>query len=264
MSSSHHPYLAPSQGWGCWPNDTRTTKSEATPWDSLSVDLLLGLSLVQSYGFIIVLAVFDHYQHRDRFHPLEHQHHLESNINLIWSLQLSKTVCRSALWRFHVPVCGKNRLLLQTSPSSSNHDLIAKYSAAPFLVLAFLALADGCLQLLILQVNFRVTPSSPSTSSPFSLTPALSTSGIDHFWHSLTFSAWGKEERRSSSEPESSHIRPLHTNLCRCVVIKCSSWEICPWLPWSWCPGAITFANMGIAMLEPSLPLHMMDTMGRF
>ena len=27
--------------------------------------------------------------------------------------------------------------------------------------------------------------------------------------------------------------------------------------------GAITFANMGIAMLEPSLPLHMMDTMGR-
>jgi len=42
-----------------------------------------------------------------------------------------------------------------------NHDLIAKYSAAPFLVLAFLALADGCLQLLILQVNFRVTPSTP-------------------------------------------------------------------------------------------------------
>jgi DHA1 family solute carrier family 18 vesicular amine transporter 1/2 len=25
--------------------------------------------------------------------------------------------------------------------------------------------------------------------------------------------------------------------------------------------GAITFANMGIAMLEPSLPIHMMDTM---
>lgn len=27
-------------------------------------------------------------------------------------------------------------------------------------------------------------------------------------------------------------------------------------------PGAITFANMGIAMLEPSLPIWMMDTMG--
>lgn len=26
--------------------------------------------------------------------------------------------------------------------------------------------------------------------------------------------------------------------------------------------GAITFANMGIAMLEPSLPIWMMDTMG--
>ena len=28
------------------------------------------------------------------------------------------------------------------------------------------------------------------------------------------------------------------------------------------CAGAITFANMGIAMLEPSLPLHMMEKMG--
>jgi DHA1 family solute carrier family 18 vesicular amine transporter 1/2 len=29
-----------------------------------------------------------------------------------------------------------------------------------------------------------------------------------------------------------------------------------------WCvSGAITFANMGIAMLEPSLPIWMMDTM---
>ena len=27
-------------------------------------------------------------------------------------------------------------------------------------------------------------------------------------------------------------------------------------------PGAITFANMGIAMLEPSLPIWMMDKMG--
>lgn len=27
-------------------------------------------------------------------------------------------------------------------------------------------------------------------------------------------------------------------------------------------PGAITFANMGIAMLEPSLPIWMMDNMG--
>lgn len=28
------------------------------------------------------------------------------------------------------------------------------------------------------------------------------------------------------------------------------------------CLGAITFANTGIAMLEPSLPIWMMDTMG--
>ena len=28
------------------------------------------------------------------------------------------------------------------------------------------------------------------------------------------------------------------------------------------CAGAITFANMGIAMLEPSLPIHMMENMG--
>lgn len=27
------------------------------------------------------------------------------------------------------------------------------------------------------------------------------------------------------------------------------------------CKGAITFANMGIAMLEPSLPIYMMDIM---
>ena len=29
----------------------------------------------------------------------------------------------------------------------------------------------------------------------------------------------------------------------------------------SFFPGAITFANMGIAMLEPSLPIFMMDQM---
>ena len=34
--------------------------------------------------------------------------------------------------------------------------------------------------------------------------------------------------------------------------------NICPFLSFS---GAITFANMGIAMLEPSLPIFMMDQM---
>lgn len=74
---------------------------------------------------------------------------------------------------------------------------------APFLVLAFLALADGCLQLLILQ------PEVKKNDDP---APSLKALIMDPY-----------------------------------IQI---------------CAGAITFANMGIAMLEPSLPLHMMDTMG--
>jgi len=74
---------------------------------------------------------------------------------------------------------------------------------APFLVLAFLALADGCLQLLILQ------PEVKENDDP---APSLKSLIMDPY-----------------------------------ILI---------------CAGAITFANMGIAMLEPSLPLHMMDTMG--
>ncbi|XP_023336556.1 synaptic vesicular amine transporter isoform X1 [Eurytemora carolleeae] len=73
----------------------------------------------------------------------------------------------------------------------------------PFLILACLALADGCLQLLILQpgVNKMEEENAPSLkeliSDPYILIAA----------------------------------------------------------------GAITFANMGIAMLEPALPIHMMDVM---
>lgn len=74
---------------------------------------------------------------------------------------------------------------------------------APFLVLAFLALADGCLQLLILQ-----------------------------------------PEVKKNDEPAPS----LKALICDPYIQICA--------------GAITFANMGIAMLEPSMPLHMMDTMG--
>merc|ERR1719471_2583890 len=74
---------------------------------------------------------------------------------------------------------------------------------APFLILAFLALVDGCLQMLILQ------PEVIKSDEPAPSLKAL------------------------ASDP---YIRV--------------------------CAGAITFANMGIAMLEPSLPLHMMDTMG--
>jgi len=74
---------------------------------------------------------------------------------------------------------------------------------APFLILAFLALVDGCLQMLILQ------PEVLRTDEPAPSLKAL------------------------ISDP---YIRV--------------------------CAGAITFANMGIAMLEPSLPLHMMDKMG--
>merc|ERR1712117_275168 len=74
---------------------------------------------------------------------------------------------------------------------------------APFLVLAFLALVDGCLQMLILQ------PEVIKSDDPAPSLKAL------------------------ISDP---YIQV--------------------------CAGAITFANMGIAMLEPSLPLHMMDKMG--
>jgi len=73
---------------------------------------------------------------------------------------------------------------------------------APFLLLAFLALADGCLQMLILQPEVKRNDD-----------PAPS-------FKALIFDPY--------------------------ILI---------------CAGAITFANMGIAMLEPSLPLHMMDTM---
>ena len=69
---------------------------------------------------------------------------------------------------------------------------------APFLILAFLALLDGCLQMLILQPEVIKT-----------------------------------EEAAPS----------LKALICDPYILVCA--------------GAITFANMGIAMLEPSLPLHM-------
>ena len=69
---------------------------------------------------------------------------------------------------------------------------------APFLILAFLALLDGCLQMLILQ------PEVIKTDEPAPSLKAL------------------------ISDP---------------YILVCA--------------GAITFTNMGIAMLEPSLPLHM-------
>merc|ERR1719195_853068 len=73
---------------------------------------------------------------------------------------------------------------------------------APFLVLAFLALLDGCLQMLILQ------PEVIKSDEP---APSLKALVSDPY-----------------------------------ILV---------------CAGAITAANMGIAMLEPSLPLHMMDKM---
>lgn len=74
--------------------------------------------------------------------------------------------------------------------------------SAPFIVLAFLAFLDGCLQLLVLQPQV-----TKSNDDPPSLTALI-------------------------SDPY--------------ILIAA---------------GAITFANMGIAMLEPSLPIYMMDKM---
>jgi DHA1 family solute carrier family 18 vesicular amine transporter 1/2 len=74
--------------------------------------------------------------------------------------------------------------------------------SAPFIVLAFLALLDGCLQLLVLQ-------------------PCV-----------------------TKSEEEAPSLKALVSDPYILVAA-----------------GAITFANMGIAMLEPSLPIFMMDRM---
>jgi len=75
---------------------------------------------------------------------------------------------------------------------------------APFLILACLALADGCLQLLVLQ-------------------PAVN---------------------KMKEEEDAPTLKALITDPYILVAA-----------------GAITFANTGIAMLEPSLPIHMMDVM---
>jgi len=74
---------------------------------------------------------------------------------------------------------------------------------APFLILACLALADGCLQLLVLQPGVKKLEEEDA--------PSL---------------------KELISDPY--------------IMIAA---------------GAITFANMGIAMLEPALPIHMMDVM---
>ena len=74
--------------------------------------------------------------------------------------------------------------------------------SAPFIVLALLALADGCLQLLVLQPTVE------------------------------------------RSEEEAPSLKALVTDPYILVA-----------------SGAITFGNMGMGILEPSLPLHMMDTM---
>ena len=70
--------------------------------------------------------------------------------------------------------------------------------SAPFLILAVLALVDGCLQMMLLRPEVRRT------------------------------------------EDEAPSLRSLLAD--QYILI---------------CAGAITVANMGIAMLEPSLPLHM-------
>ena len=70
--------------------------------------------------------------------------------------------------------------------------------AVPFLILAFLALLDGCLQMLILVPEVTKYDEEAPTLSDLACDPYIQV-----------------------------------------------------------CAGAITFANMGIAMLEPSLPLHM-------
>merc|ERR1711981_1373392 len=74
--------------------------------------------------------------------------------------------------------------------------------SAPFIVLAFLALLDGCLQLLVLQ-------------------PCV-----------------------TKSDEEAPSLKALVSDPYILIAA-----------------GAITFANMGIAMLEPSLPIFMMDKM---
>ena len=62
-----------------YPDDKERGNAMGLALGGLALGVVIGIDLRIDY----CSWGFDHYHHRDRFRPLEHQHHLESNINLI-------------------------------------------------------------------------------------------------------------------------------------------------------------------------------------
>lgn len=106
--------------------------------------------------------------------------------------------------------------------------------SAPFLILSALALGDGVLQLFMLQPKVVHQESDP---------PSLKALVSDPY----ILIAAGR------------HIHSIRTAQSHQIQIKIMLMKICRF---RFRQGAITFANMGIAMLEPSLPIWMMENMG--
>lgn len=97
--------------------------------------------------------------------------------------------------------------------------------SAPFLILSALALGDGVLQLFMLQPSIVHQESDPPSLKALIMDPYI-------------LIAAGK-----FNAPDLIRKKILINMISNYI-------------------GAITFANMGIAMLEPSLPIWMMDNMG--
>ncbi|XP_026177439.1 chromaffin granule amine transporter isoform X3 [Mastacembelus armatus] len=108
------------------------------------------------------------------------------------------------------------------------YDFVGK--SAPFLILAFLAVFDGALQLCILQPS-KICPGSVEG------TPLLTLLKDPY----ILISAGRKT---SALSPASTHT-PTHRKK---LFVFLSSGSLC-------------FANMGVAILEPTLPIWMMQTM---
>ena len=75
------PYPLPGMGMLAerYPDDKERGNAMGLALGGLALGVVIGIDLrihYCSWGF-------HHYHHRGRFHPLETQHHLESNINLI-------------------------------------------------------------------------------------------------------------------------------------------------------------------------------------